>query len=537
VNKAIASSTPLKLALILSNYKRPIASVGLLGSIAIPVFLCWPFLRAVYWFGDEGILLRGAAYMLSGKRLYIDLFEFYPPLSLLITQSWLYVFGQSFEAARWLAVTSIVGVSVFSYLACVVASENAVLSLMAVTAWLLASQGGLTVVNHHWFTTLFSMIAAWGLLSHISSRASMGWPLMSGLAAGAAAMTTPTRGALVVAAGLFVLLSGRAGRAQRFAYVLGVLTAPIACLGYVCFNGELGAAYQDIFIFPLTNYAGIQHIGFAYGVDLKSLDIVILFVVAAPIAALAFFRRSKGDEDSRRLLACALFGAGGFLGCVPRPDVAHILFVAPLLLPLAVSGAGRIAEGWDRKRWIAWGAIPILMGLLSAKVYLHDARQALAAPLTSTPAGPIAIVGDRDAGSQIVQAILRRPPTDTFLLYPYMPLMSFLVQRTQASKFDIFVPGYTPRAQYYEACVCSERTAKWLVIDKLWARPAHWKAIFPAMSDAAPPETRAFEAALDRDFAPAVEAGHFELRRRRPDANEAHCHDIALETPRRANGR
>jgi len=150
--------------------------------------------------------------------------------------------------------------------------------------------------------------------------------------------------------------------------------------------------------------------------------------------------------------------------------------VAPLLLPLAVYGVCRIAKGWDRKRWIAWGTLPILLGLLSAKVYLHDARQALAAPLTSTPAGPIAIVGDHDAGSQIVQAILRRPQTDTFLFYPYMPLMSFLVQRAHASKFDIFVPGYTPPAQYADACISSERTAKWLVIDKLWVSPAHWKA-------------------------------------------------------------
>ncbi len=478
-----------------------------------PFVLCFPFLRAIYWFGDEGILLRGAAYMLSGKRLYLDLFEFYPPLSLLLTEAWFHEFGPSFAAARWLAATCIVGVSVFAYLACLVASENAILSLMAVTAWLVASQGGLTVVNHHWFATLFSMIAAWG------------------------AMTTPTRGAFMVVAGLFVLLSGRAGRPQIIAYMLGLLVAPTICLGYIFINGALGAAYQDIILFLLNNYSSVQHIRFAYGVDLKSLDVAMLFVAALPIAVFAFLHRSVGGDDNRRLLACGLLALVGFLGCFPRPDAPHMLWTAPLLLPLVVYGVGRIAADWDRKRWIALAAVPILLGLLSAKVYLHDARQALAAPITPTPAGPVAFVGDQEAGSQIVQTILRRPPTDTFLFYPYMPLMAFLVQRNHVSKFDVFVPGYSPPAQYNEACIASERNATWLVVDKLWTSPAHWKAIFPAMRDPAPPETQAFEAALNHDFAPEVEAGHFELRSRTPDANEAHCDNIQPRSSRRANGR
>jgi hypothetical protein len=510
---------------------------GLLGSIIAPIVLCLPFLKAIYWFGDEGILLRGAAYMISGHRLYVDLFEFYPPLSFLITESWLYAFGQSFAAARWLAVTAIVGVSVFSYLACVVASENVVLSLAAVTAWLVASQGALTMVNHHWFATLFSMITAWALLAHLSSRASRRWPFIGGLAAGAAAMTTPTCGAFALMAGLFVLLSTRATRTQLLMYILSAAAAPALCLIYILINGDLIGAYQDIFVFSLHNYASIQHVKFGAGVDRRSMGVVSLFFIAIPLMLLTGWgRRGKPGEGLRRL-GCVLFGLAGFLGCFPRPDAAHILLAAPLLLPLIAYCGVQIAAGWDKRVWIALSTVPVLICLLSAKSYLHDARQALATPITATPAGPVSLIGDPDGAQKIFRAVLQRPQVDRFFFYPYMPLIPFLLQRQHASKIDIFVPVYTPPAQYYDACLSIERNANWLVIDKLWASPAHWKQAFPAMRDSAPSETRAFEAALDRDFTPVIEAGRFELRGRRPSATDAPCKDIGLRSNRLANAR
>ena len=51
-------------------------------------------------------------------------------------------------------------------------------------------------ISHHWFATLFSMMAAWAALAGIGrERRWLQGPLVAGLAAGAAAMVTPTRGA------------------------------------------------------------------------------------------------------------------------------------------------------------------------------------------------------------------------------------------------------------------------------------------------------------------------------------------------------
>ena len=40
----------------------------------IAAMLCVPFIRSVYWLGDEGMLLNGATRLLKGSRLYVDFF-------------------------------------------------------------------------------------------------------------------------------------------------------------------------------------------------------------------------------------------------------------------------------------------------------------------------------------------------------------------------------------------------------------------------------------------------------------------------------
>jgi hypothetical protein len=107
---------------------------------------------------------------------------------------WFGITGISIWSARLLAILTITGIACFTYLACRQASKHALSSALVAIGWAIMSQGIWTQISHHWFTTLLSMIAAWAALASGGERQRWLQPLIAGVAAGAAAMVTPTRG-------------------------------------------------------------------------------------------------------------------------------------------------------------------------------------------------------------------------------------------------------------------------------------------------------------------------------------------------------
>ena len=146
-----------------------------------------PFIRTMFVGIDEAVLLNGAE-----RRIYADFFEFLPPGGFVLTAAWFCLAGISVGSARSLAILTIVGVACFTYLACRQASKNSPFSALLAALWVVMSQGIWTQVSHHWLTTLFSMVTAWATLTN-SERPRPHWPLIAGIAAGTAAMTTTHR--------------------------------------------------------------------------------------------------------------------------------------------------------------------------------------------------------------------------------------------------------------------------------------------------------------------------------------------------------
>jgi hypothetical protein len=488
--------------------------VGLAFVAIMALAVCLPFSRAVYWLGDEGILLRGGAEMLAGKKLYTDFFEFYPPAGLLITEAWLFMFGHSFAAARALAIASIVGVSCFAYLACAAATEGFLLPAALTGLWLVMSQGQWTIVDHHWFTTCFSMLAAW-LSLLVARRAEPGARIsfVAGLMGGAAAMVTPTRGGLAALATVGSLLDLRNRKIQMAACVAGCAIVPMACLAYIGLNGELVAGYADIIRFPATNYAGIQGIAFASGVTVQTLPLALLYPLTPILALIVVARNGRAALKDRVFRSCSLFALAGFLGAFPRPDIVHIAFAAPLALPLLAYCTNQITKTWSRRTVYATGAMASMLCLPVGMSYLRDAHTAWGTPASATAAGPISFVGDPDA-PKVFALIEKTPRNDAFLFYPYMPLAPFIARREHVSRYDMFVPEYTPPDQYAEACASANARAEWLVLDRTGMDPAVIKAIFPAVRNPSPPETTAFERLIGDDFRFVAKLGRYEIRKR-----------------------
>jgi len=237
-----------------------------LGVVAVASFsLCLPYIKVNLWLGDEGVLLHGAMRILRGERLYSDFFEFLPPGGFAITTGWVKITGVSMLSARLLAILTITGIACFTFLACSLTTNKSAFSAFIAIAWIVMTQGLWTVLNHHWFTTLFSMITVWASLKYIKNQLPIvRYPIIAGLSAGVAAMTTPTAGALAMLAGTVPYIARRQWRHFIY-YSLASLTVPIIIFSYLFYQGSLVDFFYDSIVFMATQYSSIQGVPFANG--------------------------------------------------------------------------------------------------------------------------------------------------------------------------------------------------------------------------------------------------------------------------------
>jgi hypothetical protein len=464
--------------------------------------------------------------MLRGSSIYADFFEFAPPGGFVLTAAWLSIFGISVWAARSLAILTIVGIACFTYLACRQASKNAPLSTLLTTAWLVMSQGAWTQVSHHYFTTLFSMVAAWAALVDVEdAQPRLRWPLIAGMAAGTAAVVIPTCGALVVLAAVTAFVRPRQHRSELIAYALGGVLVPMGLLLYVVWHHAFAAAFNDIVLFAATRYASIQNVPFGTFADTQNFPLLFLFPLAAFLTVLVCAREWRTCLHDRLLWSCAAFGIAAFMGCFPRPDIAHITFVAPLACPLVACCMTRLSQRW--RPAFLYAATGVLIGLCfpTALSFWSIVREAQRAQIVSAPRGDLTLLNQPGAPEMLAR-LAALPSGDGYFFYPYMPMLPFLSAREHVSKYDQFVPGYTLPSQYQDACVSVMRLASWLVIDRKRTDPKHWRQVYPAMQDAQPRETREFERVLDSTFELVAQEGTFELRRRQESISDHVCAGI-----------
>ena len=491
--------------------------------------ICAPFFRGVYFLGDEGIFLRAAELILQGKRFFIDFVNISPGATLL-TAAWFSVAGISIGSARSLAILTIVGIACFTYLACRRSSRNAPLSALLVIAWLMMSQGQWTVISHHWFTTLFSMTAAWAALASLDQPdRGLRWPVISGVAAGAAAMCTPNSGGLVAVAAMTAFFNLRRSWAPLIAYGLGCVLAPAGVLAYLVEQHVLGAAFDEIQI-AVTEYNSVNAVPFGYLAGVRDRFLVYIFPLSALLTlsvCAVDWRTFLGDQ---RLRLCAAFGLAGFFGSFPRPDILHIAYIVPLVLPLFAYCAVRLTQSWRPAFRYAVVAAAIALCLPSAHGFQWRAREALRAEIVPTPRGGVFFIGQFTSGRglpELLSSIAATPPGDAYFFYPYDEMLPFLTGREHVSKYDIFAPWYTSAAQYRDACHSVMRHASWVVVDRTWRDRESWTEIFRSMPEGKPQATLQFEQALDSAFDLVATDGTFELRRRREGVTDSLCDAIA----------
>ena len=149
-----------------------------------------------------------------------------------------------------------------------------------------------------------------------------------------------------------------------------------------------------------------------------------LFPLAALLTLLVCARDWRSCLRDRLLWPCAAFALAGFLGCFPRPDIAHIAFAAPLACPLLACCMTRLTQRWRpawwRYRYLVVVVAGVVIGLCvsSALYFLRISQEALRAEIVPTPRGGVAFFGQPGA-PELLARIAATPSGDAYFFYPY----------------------------------------------------------------------------------------------------------------------
>ena len=237
-------------------------------------------------------------------------------------------------------------------------------------------------------------------------------------------------------------------------------------LAYLAGHHALTAAFDDVIVFTAARYAAIESVPFGFGRGNPSLKYLF------PLVALLTSRlrpQLRNCLRDRLLWSCAAFALAGFLGCFPRPDIAHIGCAAPLAFPLLGWSMTRLTQWWRptwwRYRYLVVVVAGVVIGLcaVSALFFLRISQDALRAKIVPTPRGGVAFL-DSQGRTACCHASRRRHGMFTSSIHCFHAAIPDCAE--QVSKYDVFMPGYTLPSQYHDACLSVMGHASWVVIDR-----------------------------------------------------------------------
>lgn len=412
--------------------------------------------RLILGTNDEGIYLDAAERILHGQKLYRDFFGYMTPGSFWIQTLAFWTFGLTQAAARAPVIFDIAleCALIFWLVERYASRACAWITTLLFFGFEIADPNMITA-QHRWDS------GALALASIALCLAGGRWRLIaSGLLIGCAALATPS--VALVALVTVVWL-----RMDAVWYLVGAAIA--ACLaGLALWWGGIFPAFIRQLQWLSQNYSAVNvmHYGSIIGgyrvlftgasvweLPVR-LSVVLCLALPAilPILAIgagfALWRRGR----TAPLLYLALCIAALVISTHPRSDVAHLAYIAALPYALAGIAVYRLVSPRPR----AWIAVFFgIWAIVFARQELDNRARSI-----KTPVGEVrASAADTPA---IAELLARVRPHQTLFVYPYKPLLYFLTQTKNPTRFSYLLPGFM-----------TEPDAD-LVLAELKARPPDW---------------------------------------------------------------
>lgn len=418
--------------------------------------------------GDEGLLAYGAMQVWDGQVPNRDFVSLQPPLSFYALAGAFAAFSPSLVVLRALGLALHVAIGVATYgVARGVARPPAALAA-AIAMLLLGVPLHNFVPAAVWWGTLFALCAlgAWMRAIPEAGDGSAGVrPVAAAVAGGATALTLASRhdqGVYVVLASLIALvvvlrrLPGVRWAPLVRGWLAGAGGVAVPLLVYWGACGALPEMVSQLVVFPLATYVATSALPwprFDAGASVAHNLVTVLYYLPPVTALLAVLRvtatrgRRFGVTDARVVLlaaATALFS----LQVVTRSDVFHLVITLAPALCLAAWGieqlafaAGRRARG--ARAVVACAAVALALAWfwpvrgVFLKSPAGDAR-----PLALDRGGSLLPKREAERLERLVAELRARAPDDaSILVLPYQPMLYFLADRRNPTRWNYLWPG------------------------------------------------------------------------------------------------
>ncbi|HUS08200.1 MAG TPA: glycosyltransferase family 39 protein [Bryobacteraceae bacterium] len=442
---------------------------------------------------DEGIFLEAAQRMYQGQKLYVDFFGYMSPGCYWVHELSFHLFGVTLRAARIPTLLYLAADAALLYWLAVQLTSRAAAAAATIFFLIFAAGNSATLTaQHRWDSGAISLLAiACAVRAHRTQ--SRLWIGISGALCVCATAFTPSV-ALVGAATFCWLLVWPANRRLALPFTTGC--ALMACLlviymsttgiwtGFIRQMRWLAQNYSDVNIAPYGwvngGYADLLSGGFSFewivrATVVTALAIPAMLPVAVALGTLAVYlrhgRNTLAQPETPVVLYLLLCMAAVVGSSYPRPDTGHLAFI--VMIPYVLA-AWLAAEHLPRKV-----LAPVLMfATFAAGMFALQTGFELATEKTvNSPVGRLR-VHRQDAPA--VEALLSHVrPGDGLFVHPYLPLLYFLTQGNNPTRYSYLAPGMMKLADESLALRgLTQNPPKWLLHNDIDA--ATFSRVFPS---------------------------------------------------------
>ena len=517
------------------------AVAGLIFAV-VSIGLFWLHGNRLIFSNDEGIILNAASRMLHGETLYRDFFGYMSPGSYWLQEGAFRLFGESLRAGRVMVIFDFaVECAILFWLTARLAGKKAGFAAAVLFFAFQATSPEFLLAQHRMDSATLSLASIALCLVGQQRRQAWCW-VVAGILIVGASVCTPSI-ALLAPATLVWLWADRPYRNFLIPYIIGLCAGSAAIAAALLTSGSL-VPFINQMIWLRRNYSVVNSmpygsmmggyataLGAATGMDrlIRSLAVFCVALPAVlPVVALVawsvlmLLRRAERQWAAKNsipyLLVCMVIYVGS---TCPRADVAHLAFVA--VLPAALTAV-----------WIARYTPRVLTACLLgflvawAGAFLTATASRLRSEVTVVTS--VGALRATPSDAQAVGVLLKSVhPQDALYVHPYNPLLYFLTQGRNPTRYSYLSPGMMTHNEEVVALGALENSPpRWLLYLPL--SRAEFLRVFPRATGL-DHRFPMIEAWCSREYVrvepEVIVAGYSLFERRDPDSSAL----IRLRTP------